>query len=231
MRRLPPCRSFLGGAAIAVSGGAAVVAITACGSSSKATLTTRDTGATSAQNSRTGARVLPPVRTELAAAASYLGVSVAQLHRELRGGKSLVAVARKTRGKSEAGLIAAIEHQGVEKTSKSLKRRLRAEVRTPGQSLLPLLSLREDARDYLDLTVPQLREHEGRGKSLAQIARAIPGKSEAAMIDAIFDARERQLEAAVKAGRLRADVEQLSLSHLRQRIQTYVQFVPASGSS
>jgi len=46
--------------------------------------------------------------TLLAAAASYLGVSRAQLRRELRSGKTLAQVAAASAGKSASGLVAAL---------------------------------------------------------------------------------------------------------------------------
>jgi len=213
MGRLTTRSGHLVGVAVALS-----VVISACGSGS--TTETKDAGTVTASGKQAAAQATRTARTELAAAAGYLGVSVARLRAELRGGKSLAEVARKTPGKSEAGLIAAVTRLRTKRASKSVERQVGAQVRTPG--LRPVLSLREDAREYLGLSVPQLRARAKGGKSLAQIAREIPGKSEAGMIDAIFGAREHQLEAAVKAGRLRADVEKLTLLHLRERIRTYV---------
>ena len=224
MRRLPARRSLLVGLATAVAAMSILVLVTACGSSHKTTVKTGSAGATSAQSRRrTAEQAVRSARIELAAAADYLGVSIAQLHRELRGGKSLAAVASNTRGKTAAGLIAALERHRVKGASKGLEQPVGSQVRTPGGRLLaPLLSLREDAREYLGLTLPQLRERERGGKSLAQVARTVPGRSEAGMIEAIFNTRKHQLETAVKAGRLRADVERLSLSGLRRRVRVYV---------
>jgi len=59
---------------------------------------------------RAGARTSTGAkRGALAGAAAYLGVSTAQLHSELKGGESLAEIANATSGKSEAGLIAALE--------------------------------------------------------------------------------------------------------------------------
>ncbi len=232
MRRLSARRSLFVGSATAVAAMSILVVITACGSSHETTVKTGSAGATSAASrQRAAAQAVRSARTEVAAAAAYLGVSVAQLHRELRGGKSLAAVAKSTRGRTEAGLIAALERQRVKGASKGLEQPVVSQVQTPGGRLLaPLFSLREDAREYLGLTLAQLRDRERGGKSLAQVARTVPGRSEAGMIDAIFNTRKRQLEAAVKTGRLRADVERLSLSGLRRRVQVYVTR-PAGGES
>ena len=207
---------------------AAALAVAACGSSAKAGSKT-SAGATRAPSKR---RVLAPAsasaRTELAAAAGYLGIGAAQLRSKLRTGESLGELAKSTPGKSEAGLIAAIEQRD-RNASRSLQRQVRAQVRTPGgPPRRRLLPLREDAREYLGLTVPQLREREQGGSTLAQIAQAIPARSEAGLIEAIFNDRKRQLEAAVREGRLRADVEHLSLAHLRERVHAYVTQRPAA---
>ena len=211
MRRLASRKGHAVGPAVMVA-----VVISACGSGSQPT--THSTAGGAAKDKRAAAQVSRTARTELAAAAAYLGVSVTRLRAELRGGKSLAEVARKTPGRTEAGLIAAVTRQRSPGAGTSVERQVGAQLRRPG----PVLSLREDAREYLGLTVAQMRARARGGKTLAQLAREIPGKSEAGMIDAIFGARERQLEAAVKAGRLRADVERLTLLHLRERIRTYV---------
>ncbi len=57
---------------------------------------------------RSSARRLRSGGRMLAGAASYLGVSAAQLREELRAGKTLAQVAKETSGKSEAGLIEAL---------------------------------------------------------------------------------------------------------------------------
>jgi hypothetical protein len=220
MRRFPPRRSTL--AALSVAG--AAVVLTACGSGSRRPSKTGSAATSTAQSGpKAHGQLAPAAQTELAAAAAYLRVSVPELQQELRGGKSLAEVAAKTPGRTEAGLIAAITRQRARKPSKSVEQRVRAQVRARGDSSLqPLLSFREDAREYLGLTVAQLRQYAKGGKTLARIAGEIPGRSEAGLIDAIFGARERQLEAAVKAGTLRADVERLTLLHLRDRVRTYV---------
>ena len=213
MRCFPPRSIFLARLGVPLGVVAAAVVIGGCGSSPKPATTVHGAAA----------KLAPSARAELLAAATYLGVDVSRLQAELKGGRSLAEVAAKTPGKTEAGLIAAIARRRAGKPSKRVERRVGAQVRAHGvSSLQPLLSLREDAREYLGLSVAQLRRHAKGGKTLAQIAAEIPGHSEAGMIDAIFGARERQLEAAVKAGRLRPDVERLTLLHLRDRVRTYV---------
>jgi hypothetical protein len=53
-----------------------------------------------------------PAGANLSAAASYLGVGTAQLHRELRSGTTLAQIASATPGSSPAGLIAALASAG-----------------------------------------------------------------------------------------------------------------------
>src|SRR2546422_636538 len=76
-------------------GGAAVAAVTATGQSSHSHHQPR-------RHLVVGAR-------DLAAAASYLGVSTATLAAELRSGRTLVQIANATSAHSSAGLIAALE--------------------------------------------------------------------------------------------------------------------------
>lgn len=219
-------RLLLGLAAVVAVAAAVAIALSSGGS---------QPGAASravAASAREPARAPGTARAELTAAARYLGVSVARLHRELRGGHSLGELARSTPGKTEAGLIEAIAKQPAARTPTGAERRLAGQVNTSGAGpSRPLLSFREDARAYLGLSVAQLRARSRGGRSLAQIARATAGRSEAGLIDAVFDARRRQLQRAVRTGRLRADVYALTIVNLRQRVQRYVRFAPAGGGS
>lgn len=162
-------------------------------------------------------------QTELTVAAEYLGIPLVQLRRELRADKSLAQVVKRTPGKSEAGLIIAIERHRTGRSGKAPEGQVKAQVRAPGRQLLkPILPLREDAREYLGLTIEQLRSREAAGESLAQIATATPGKSTAGLINAMFADRKEQLLLDVKAGRLKAQTERQSLARLRARLQSYV---------
>jgi len=168
----------------------------------------------------------------LNAAATYLGLSFTQLRSELRAGKSLAQLAHETPGRSELGLIAAIEaaQRGklAGKLARRISRRATAEVRSPGGPglLAGSHSLRQQARTYLGLSRPELLSDTRAGKSLAQIAQSTPGRSEAGLIQALVAARRAELEQAVKAGRVTAGQEATRLAGLRQRMTAFVDRVP-----
>jgi len=88
--------------------------------------------------------------------------------------------------------------------ARSLQGRTRSEHRRSGRNLV-----RAAAR-YLGLTVRQLRSELRSGKSLAQIARETPGKSEAGLVQAVLAAQRSALAAAS---------ERLS-THVKVQVQT-----------
>ena len=89
-------QKVIAGAAVAVlAAGAAIAAVSATGQSN--------------DGKRAGHRFAGRSRArELSAAATYLGISPAQLSVELGSGKSLAQVANATAGKSQAGLVKAL---------------------------------------------------------------------------------------------------------------------------
>ena len=227
MKRLSPRKLALVALVLAIAAGAAA-ALAAGGSGGKSTPRTHNGAATVVSDTqglhRHAHRTLQPT---LSAAAGYLGTSVHQLRSDLHSGKSLAQIAKETPGKSEAGLVAAVEQVRQKKLTKAQARidnRVAAQVRIPGgpRAGRRILSLREDARVYLGLSVSKLRADERSGKSLAQIAKETPGKSEAGIEAAIFNARRQQLQTAVKAGEMTAASEAMSLGHLQRRIHVYV---------
>jgi hypothetical protein len=154
----------------------------------------------------------------------------ARLRAELREGKSLAQIAKQM-GKSEAGLLGALEAAqatGVDAAGKRLDRRVLRETRTPGVIVrrAGLRGLRAAAVSYLGLTGAQIATDQDGGKTLAQIAQSTAGKSESGLIQAILGARRRQLAEAVKAGTLSASVEAKRLAKLEQRITAFVQRAP-----
>lgn len=138
-------------------------------------------------------------RGPLVAAANYLGVSPTQLRDELRSGKSLAEIADATKDRSATGLIQALEATEKDKLTAAaadLPARVTAEVdRVRGRGGL----LRAAAR-YLGVSPAQLRSQLRSGKTMAQIAKATGGKSEAGLIEALVTARKAALAGAVKAG-------------------------------
>lgn len=77
------------------------------------------------------------------------------------------------------------------------------------------------AATYLDLTPAQLRTDLLGGKTLAEIATA-QGKTADGLISTLVTAVQKQLDAAVTAGRLTSDQEQAIEKNLQQRITDLV---------
>lgn len=202
-------------AVVVILAGGAVAAVTATGQGP----------------SRTQAAARPsahrPARRDLVTAASYLGVSIAQLQRDLGSGKSLAQVADATNGKSAAGLIAALVAERKQKLAAavtSLPKRVTAEVnrsggpgsprtgsarrrghtRRPGWRRLFADPTRLGfvAAGYLGTSAAQLQSDLKSGETLAQVANATSGRSEAGLIEALVAARRARLAAAVASGNL-----------------------------
>ncbi len=160
----------------------------------------------------------------LAAAASYLGLSAAQLRGDLQSGRSLGEIANSTAGKSQAGLIEALETADRQKlaiASARLPQRVAAEVERVGG---PLAASAHRARrhgsrphalsvasQYLGVSTQQLHQDLRSGTTLAQVAKTTSGKSEAGLIEALVAARKAQLAKAIQDGRLtQAQVDEIT---------------------
>ncbi len=175
---------------------------------------------------------------DFAAAASYLGLSQAELQTALQSGKTLAQVANATSGKSAAGLIDALV--AAEKTE--LAAAVTAGRLTQAQADQLSTTLKDRftnlvngtmpphrggwghgpggpgggpglaaAATYLGLTQAELQTALQSGKTLAQIANATDGKSAAGLIDALVAAEKTKLAAAVTAGRLtQAQADEIS---------------------
>ena len=74
---------------------------------------------------------------------------------------------------------------------------------------------------YLGLTEAELRTELRSGKTLAQIATA-HGKTADGLVQALYDANKKTLDAAVSAGRLSQSEEDSLLAGLKQRITDFV---------
>jgi hypothetical protein len=151
----------------------------------------------------------------LVTAAGYLGLSTAQLRSDLQSGKSLGEIANATAGKSEAGLIEALEaadRQKLASASTALSRRVAAEVsRVGGPPAGPARGTRRHglrartlsrAAGYLRVSAAQLRQSLQSGMTLAQVAKATNGKSEAGLVEALVAAAKTALAKRVAADRL-----------------------------
>ncbi len=151
----------------------------------------------------------------LATAAGYLGSTPVQLRGELRSGKSLAAIADAAPGKSEAGLIAALEaasKQRLAAAAAALPRLIAAEVDRAGgpaarhgragAHVAGRGHALAAAAGYLGLSTTQLRGDLRSGHTLAQVAKETAGRSEAGLIEALVAARKAALATKVKAGRI-----------------------------
>jgi hypothetical protein len=163
---------------------------------------------------------------DLAAAATYLGVTQADLLTSLQSGKTLAEVAGATSGKSVAGLIDAlvaaektelaaavaageITQAQADQMTSTLTAHVTAEVngtrpaRGPGGHGSGHGAHGDEltaAATYLGVTEAALMTQLQTGKTLAQVAEATSGKSAAGLIDALVAAEQTELAAAVKAG-------------------------------
>jgi hypothetical protein len=165
----------------------------------------------------------------LAAAATYLGISQADLLTQLQSGKTLAQVATATSGKSTAGLIDAlvtaekaelaaavsageITQAQADQMSATLTAHVTAEVNGtrldhgpggPGGHGHGGPGGGDEltaAATYLGITEAALTTQLDAGKTLAQVASATSGKSTAGLIDALVAAEKVEIAAAVKAG-------------------------------
>jgi hypothetical protein len=157
----------------------------------------------------------------LATAAGYLGLSQAQLRSELQSGKSLAEIANATGGRSSAGLIAALETAGKQKLATAAARlpmRVTAEVDRVGGRDRTLAA----AAGYLGVSESELRAERRSGETLAQIAKATSGKSEAGLIEALVAARKARIAAEVKAGAITQAQANQALPDLASRVTAQV---------
>lgn len=161
---------------------------------------------------------------DLTTAASYLGISSAQLAGELRSGKTLAQIAAATSGKSAQGLSAtllAARQAKLAKAGARLQQRVAAEVNRPGgpgggegaanaskrgSRLQAMFSspkhIGSIAASYLGVAPAQLKAELGAGRTLAQVADATAGKSRAGLVAALVASRRTRLHAALASGRV-----------------------------
>jgi hypothetical protein len=210
---------------------AAAVAVLLAGGSLAAVSATGQSNKHATAAARRGAH-----SRELASAAAYLGVSRAQLRRQLSSGKTLAQVAEATDGKSKQALIEALEASRRAKLSKAtakLQQHVEHAVEQPGgpgsaRTRLQALFARPHAAGslaaaYLSVSSSQLQSELRSGKTLAQLADAVAGKSEAGLIAALLTAKRSRLDRAVAAGRLTQAASATRQAHLQRRIARLVQ--------
>ncbi len=161
-------------------------------------------------------------------------MSPTQLRSELRSGKSLAQIADATSGRSEAGLIAALEAAGRERLSAAaakLPSVITAEVDRAGGPTGASASGRprrgharalSAAAGYLGVSAAQLRGELRSGKTLAQIANATSGRSEAGLVQALVAARKASLATRVSAGKITQAQANAALPKLAARVTAEV---------
>jgi hypothetical protein len=223
-----------------VVGAAAVAAVLAAGSVAAVSAT----GHSNVPKRAHAHRAHRASSRDLAAAASYLGLSTAQLEAELGSQKSLAQIADATSGKSAAGLTQALiaAHKAkLAAAAARVPRRVAAEVnraggpadvgaaRPAGQKLRRAAALfatsagpGEVAARYIGLGAKQLEGELQAGRTLAQVAEAAPGKSAAGLIAALTDARRARVERGASAGRVPAARKARRLARLPKRVDALV---------
>ncbi len=144
----------------------------------------------------------------------------AQLRSELRSGRSLAEIANATTGKSAAGLIAAVEaaqHAKLAALAASVPARVTAEVNAPRHR-----NRRLAAAGYLGIGAAQVRSELRSGHTLAQLAAASPGRSQAGLVEALVAARKTALAAEVTAGAITQAQANAIAGRLARRVSAQV---------
>jgi hypothetical protein len=180
---------------------------------------------------------------DLDAAATYLGLTAAQLRTQLESGKTLAQIANATSGKSAAGLIAALvaaEKQELAdavtsgKLTQAQADAITADLQQRFTDLvngtLPKggpgfgfhVAGLDAAATYLGLTEDQLRTQLESGKTLAQIANATSGKSASGLVAALVADAKKDIAAAVSSGKLTQAQADSITADLQQRITDLV---------
>jgi hypothetical protein len=216
---------------------AAAVAALACGGA-VAAVTAVGQGRPSSSRAHAGAGRA----RDLAMAASYLGLSAAQLRRDLQSGQTLAQVADATAGKSAAGLIQALlanKRARLQAALANLPARVSAEVNGASSAALGggAGSARFGARAnpfaarkgvgamaaaYLGVSAAALQSDLRSGQTLAELANATPGKSAGGLIDALVADRKARLAAAASAGNLSAARVSAMIPKLTRRVTLQV---------
>ncbi len=137
----------------------------------------------------------------LAAAAGYLGISRAELRKELGSGKTLAQIAAATPGRSEAGLVAALSAAARRRLSERsadvtprIERLVNGQPAQHGHSTRARrVKVLAAVLAYLGISRRDLVAKLRSGQSLDQIAAATPGKSEAGLRAAVLAPLEQRL--------------------------------------
>jgi urease accessory protein UreF len=181
----------------------------------------------------------PPI-AGLDAAATYLGLTEAQLHEQLDSGKTLAQIA-KAQGKSTDGLKQAMlagakTHLDADvkagKLTQAQADKILADLSSRLDNLIqngfgfhhggPPIAGLDAAATYLGLTPAQLRTQLQSGKTLAQVAKA-QGKSTDGLKQAMLADAKKHLDAAVKAGKLTQSQADQAFAEISSRLDDLIQ--------
>jgi len=138
-------------------------------------------------------------------AATYIGISVADLRTELQAGKSLADVAVE-KGKTRDGLIAALTQAESQRIAQLVDQKGLGAAKPggPGRATVtgdPLAA----AATYLGISEADLRTKLQAQQTLAAIANSTPNKNRAGLIAAIVADQTAKIDAAQTAGTITAD--------------------------
>ena len=160
-------------------------------------------------------------------AARYLGITPAQLRSRLRSGESLAQIAAATSGRSPAGLEQALAGQRIAEVKRSgltpaqqsaaierVRKRVKRELKHVRGRATTVTAAR-----YLGISPERLAAELGTGHTLADVARATPGRSVAGLASALAASREHALAAALKAGQITPAAEQQAVRRVRAHVQ------------
>jgi hypothetical protein len=199
--------------------GASVAAVTATGQPGHHTTTAPRVAPDPVPTASAPVQAIPGAK--LVAAAEYLGVSMTELTAELQEGKTLAQIADETPGRSADGLIKVLiekRRAQLDQALASLPKRVTQSVRKKGAPTANGTGMREAALAYLGISAGQLAHDLRAGQTLGDIAEATAGHSREGLAKALYAARQRQLENAVKAGRLSDAARHVRLSHVQRRV-------------
>ncbi|MBA2372125.1 MAG: hypothetical protein H0V71_10835 [Chloroflexi bacterium] len=150
----------------------------------------------------------------LTAAATYIGITEAQLRTELQGGKSLAEIAV-AHGKTRDGLIAALTQaagQGLSRLvdEKGLGRHARpggpvGPAGKPGHGFRQAAQPFAAASAYLGIAQADLMARLRAGETLAAIANATPGKGRDGLLAALVADAHTSIDKGAAAGKIPAD--------------------------
>jgi hypothetical protein len=159
----------------------------------------------------------------LSTAATYIGISEADLRTQLQSGKSLAEVAV-ANGKTRDGLIAALTQAATTEISTLVDRQNPFPQGGPGHGGRFGFGGDEATvvTDYLGISQSDIQTQLQSGTTLADIANATAGKSADGLIQALVAAETKEIDDAVAAGKITADQATQMKANLTQRFTDMV---------